>query len=61
MIDLTGAPIVTVIAAALVYCRVQACLLAMPVFAERLMPARLKIALAMGLTPCFCPRCRPPA
>ncbi len=59
MIDISGAPIVTVIAAALVYCRVQACLLAMPVFAERLMPARLKIALAMGLTPLFLPEVPP--
>ena len=35
----------------LTYCRVQACLLAMPVFSERLLPARVRIGLAMSLTP----------
>ena len=35
----------------LTYCRVQACLLALPVLSERLLPARLRIAVAMSLTP----------
>lgn len=56
MIDFAGElPFATVLAAILVYCRVQACLIAMPVFAERLLPARLKIGLAIGLTPLFVP------
>ncbi len=35
----------------LTYCRVQACLLALPVFSERLLPVRVRVALAMSLTP----------
>ncbi|WP_294930101.1 flagellar biosynthetic protein FliR [uncultured Paracoccus sp.] len=37
----------------LVYCRIQGCMLAMPGFSERLLPARIKIALAMALSPLF--------
>ena len=35
----------------LVYCRVQACFLTLPVFSERVLPARVRIALAMAVTP----------
>lgn len=35
----------------LTYCRIQACLLALPVFSERLLPVRVRVALAMALTP----------
>lgn len=35
----------------LTYCRAQACLLALPVFSERLLPVRVRVALAMSLTP----------
>lgn len=35
----------------LTYCRVQACLLALPVMSERLLPMRVRVALAMSLTP----------
>ncbi|AGT07453.1 flagellar biosynthetic protein FliR [Paracoccus aminophilus] len=41
------------IGALLVYCRIQACLMAMPAFSEKLLPARIKIALALALTPAF--------
>lgn len=37
----------------LVYCRIQACLLTIPVFGERFLPMRVKISLAMALTPLF--------
>lgn len=40
----------------LVYCRVQACLIALPAFSERLLPARLKIGLAFCLAPLFMPK-----
>lgn len=56
MMDLAGnIPAATVLALLLVYCRVQACLIAMPVFAERLLPVRLKVGLAAVLTPLFLP------
>ncbi|MDF3607268.1 flagellar biosynthetic protein FliR [Paracoccus sp. DMF-8] len=35
----------------LAYCRVQGCLLTLPVFSERLLPPRIKISLAMAMTP----------
>ncbi|KGJ06272.1 flagellar biosynthetic protein FliR [Paracoccus halophilus] len=35
----------------LTYCRVQACLLALPVFSERFLPVRVRVALAMSITP----------
>lgn len=37
----------------LTYCRVQACFLTLPVFSERLLPPRIKICLAMAMTPLF--------
>ena len=37
----------------LAYCRVQGCLLTLPVFSERLLPPRIKISLAMAMTPLF--------
>lgn len=37
----------------LVYCRIQACLISMPVFSERFLTLRVKVALAMALTPLF--------
>ncbi|MRX49699.1 type III secretion protein [Paracoccus sp. S-4012] len=41
--------------ALLVYLRVQACLLAMPGYGERGLPARVKVGLALVLTPLFLP------
>lgn len=35
----------------LVYLRIQACILMMPGFGERILPARVKVAVAMALTP----------
>lgn len=35
----------------LTYLRVQACILAMPGFGERVLPGRVKVAIAMALTP----------
>lgn len=35
----------------LTYCRVQACLLALPVLSERFLSVRVRVALAMSLTP----------
>lgn len=35
----------------LTYCRVQACVLALPVFSERLLPGRVRIGVAMVLSP----------
>lgn len=40
-------------ALALVYARIQACLLTLPGFGERILPARVKVAVAMALTPLF--------
>ena len=40
-------------AAALVYCRIQACLLTIPVFGDRFLPMRIRIALAIAMTPLF--------
>lgn len=37
----------------LAYCRVQGCFLTLPVFSERLLPPRVKICLAMAMTPLF--------
>lgn len=37
----------------LAYLRIQACILAMPVFSERYLSGRVKIALAMALVPLF--------
>lgn len=37
----------------LVYCRIQACLIAIPVFNERFLPTRVKVGLAMALTSLF--------
>ncbi|WP_240602323.1 flagellar biosynthetic protein FliR [Paracoccus endophyticus] len=38
---------------ALAYARIQACLLTLPGFGERLLTARVKVAVAMALTPLF--------
>lgn len=38
-----------------VYLRIQACILAMPVFSERYLPVRVRVALAMALVPLFAP------
>ncbi|MDT1063154.1 flagellar biosynthetic protein FliR [Paracoccus sp. CPCC 101403] len=35
----------------LTYCRVQSCLLAMPGFSLRILPVRLRVAIAMSMTP----------
>lgn len=43
------------IAHLIVYCRIQTCLIAMPALGEKLLPARIRIALAMVLTPLFAP------
>lgn len=37
----------------LVYLRIQACILALPVLSERALPVRVRVALAMALTPLF--------
>lgn len=37
----------------LAYCRIQACLLTIPVFSERFLTMRVRIALAIALTPPF--------
>lgn len=39
------------VALTLTYCRIQACLLAMPGFSMRNVPVRVRVALAMSLTP----------
>lgn len=38
---------------ALVYARIQACLLAMPGIGERLLPIRVRVSVAMALTPLY--------
>jgi len=43
----------------LTYCRIQACLLAMPGFSMRGLPVRLRVALAMSLTPLLAEFSRP--
>ncbi|SMO74164.1 flagellar biosynthetic protein FliR [Paracoccus laeviglucosivorans] len=45
----------------LTYCRVQACLLALPAFSMRGLPVRLRVALAMSLTPLLAEFAAPPA
>lgn len=35
----------------LVYCRVQACFISMPAFSQKVLPARVRVALAMAVTP----------
>lgn len=35
----------------LVYCRVQACFISMPAFSQNVLPGRVRVALAMALTP----------
>lgn len=37
----------------LAYCRIQACLLTMPIFSERFLSPRVKICFAMAMTPLF--------
>lgn len=46
-----------------VYLRIQACLLAMPVFSERFLTGRVKVALAMAMVPLLAaePQSPPPA
>ncbi|RCW82870.1 flagellar biosynthetic protein FliR [Paracoccus lutimaris] len=53
MIELGADPRLAVLLASLLltYCRVQACLLALPVLSERLLPVRVRVGLAMSLTP----------
>lgn len=43
----------------LTYCRVQACFLALPVVSERVLPARLRVALAMSVTPLLAGHAQP--
>ena len=50
-LDIDPATVMFLTGLLLTYCRVQACLLALPVFSERLLPVRVRVALAMSLTP----------
>jgi len=43
----------------LVYARIQACLLAMPGIGERFLPIRVRVAVAMALTPLYAGAARP--
>ncbi|WJS83329.1 flagellar biosynthetic protein FliR [Paracoccus sp. TOH] len=43
----------------LVYCRVQACFLMLPVFSERGLPVRVRAALAMAVTPLLAEHAQP--
>lgn len=43
-----------------VYLRIQACLLAMPVFSERFLTGRVKVALAMAMVPLLAAQPQPP-
>jgi len=52
-VSLPGDPqfVARLVAMLLTYCRIQACLLAMPGFSMRALPVRLRVAVAMSLTP----------
>lgn len=53
MTSATAQLIIWLFPLAMIYARVQACLLAMPGTGERLLPVRVRVGLALGLTPLF--------
>ena len=63
MTDLLADPALARLLSALVltYCRIQACLMALPGFSMRVVPVRVRVAVAMSLTPLLAIHAQTPA